>query len=166
MRIASIIIPIVSTFLYLILLLIGSYSEKKAYDVRTYFPRFLIRISRYILPIVSIVFSIVFALFMNLTPLKSDSFMLIVLGVFFPLMGLLLVFVSYGEYAAIKGDTIYVRRYILTKKFKVSDVISVDIKNAGLVFKLVGGKTFSVNLFSEGIELFIEYIKEKAINLK
>ena len=76
-------------------------------------------------------------------------------------LGLLLVFVIYVQFEAIKGDTVYIKRFIKVREIKIADITSADLTGLGYVIITKNGGGFTMSAGTLRSAELVEKIKER-----
>ena len=76
-------------------------------------------------------------------------------------LSLLLVFVIYVQFEAIKGDTVYIKRFIKVREIKIADITSADLTGLGYVIITKNGGGFTMSAGTLRSAELVEKIKER-----
>lgn len=76
-------------------------------------------------------------------------------------LSLLLIFVIFVQFEAIKGDTIYIKRFIKVREIKIADITSADLTGLGYVIITKNGGGFTMSAGTLRSAELVEKIKER-----
>jgi hypothetical protein len=86
---------------------------------------------------------------------------LMVLGGFFALLSSAILFSAKHEFEAIKGDTIYIRRFIKIKEHKVSNLSDCIASPILITLVFNDGRRAHISSFTKGLDLFMAAIEQR-----
>ncbi len=84
------------------------------------------------------------------------------MGDFFSLWSSMIIFCLKHEFEAIKGDTIYIRRFIKIKEYKLSELSSFAMAPLGIVLIFKDGRRTYIASFTKGLDRFMVLIEERS----
>ena len=87
---------------------------------------------------------------------------LMVMGAFLPLLSNAILFFAKHEFEAIKGDTVYIRRFIKIKEHKLSELSDCIASPIGITLVFNDGRRTYISSFTKGLGLFMEVIEERS----
>ena len=76
-------------------------------------------------------------------------------------LSLLLLFVIFVQFEAIKGDTVYIKRFIKVREIKIADITSADLTGLGYVIITKDGGGFTMSAGTLRSAELVEKIKER-----
>ncbi|MBR6226261.1 MAG: hypothetical protein IKQ78_03550 [Bacilli bacterium] len=156
MFIASIISIVLLLISYLLIIIFGFRLKNNPYELMTVSPRW-VKVINHVLFVIGIVF--VSASFLNI---EHPAFIaLLVLGDFIALFGLAFLFFFTFQYEAIKGDSVFVRRFIRVKEIKIKDIVFINAIYSGYIFTCKDGSAFSISSKTQKVADFIKMLDER-----
>ena len=162
MLIASIISISFVAIVYFAATIYSSLPDKSGYDVKTYAGKGVYAIG-HVGTWIGLVFLILSVTVSgnhdtDLTGLMS----LMVMGPFLALLSTAILFFAKHEFEAIKGDTIYIRRFIEIKEHKLSELSDCIASPIGITLVFDDGRRTFISSFTKGLGRFIEVVEERS----
>ena len=139
MLIASIISIVLLLICYLLIIIFGLRLKNNPYELMTASPRW-VKVVSHVFFVIGIV--LVSASFLNIE--HSTAISLLVVGVFTALFGLAFFFFFTFQYEAIKGGSVFIRRFIRVKEIKIKDIAFINALYSGYVITCKDGSVFSI----------------------
>ena len=161
MLIPSIISLAVIALGYFLSLFLANRQKNNDYEIMTSASR-PIKILAHVIFFFGVFFVVVLILFYSL-PIERNGteIAFLIIGDMFAVLGLLLVYLILVQYEAIKGDTVYIKRFIKVKEIKVEDITSADITGLGYVIITKNGGGFTMSVGTRRSSELVEKIKER-----
>ena len=156
MLIAAIISIVLLIVLYLLILVFGSRLKNNPYELMTASPRWAKVVGH-----VFFVLGIVLASPSLLNIERPSVISLLIVGVFIALSGLALLFFFTFQYEAIKGDSVFIRRFIRVKEIKIKDIAFINAIYSGYIITCKDGSVFSVSSRTQKVTDFIKIVSER-----
>lgn len=162
MLIASIINLSFVAIVYLAATIYSSLPDKSGYDVKTYAGKGIYAIG-HVGTWIGFAFLILSVTVSgnpdtDLTGLLS----VMVMGGFFALLSNAILFFAKHEFEAIKGDTIYIRRFIKIKEHKLSELSDCIASPIGITLVFNDGRRTFISSLTKGLDLFMEVVEERS----
>lgn len=162
MLIASIINLSFAAIVYLAATIYSSLPDKRGYDVKTYAGKGIYAIG-HVGTLIGLAFLILSVTVSgnpdtDLTGLLS----LMVMGPFFALLSTAILFFAKHEFEAIKGDTIYIRRFIKIKEHKLSELSDCIASPIGITLVYNDGRRAFISSLTKGLDRFMEAVEERS----
>lgn len=162
MLIASIINLSFAAIVYLAATIYSLLPDKSGYDVKTYAGKGIYAIG-HIGTWIGFAFLILSVTVSgnpdtDLTGLLS----VMVMGAFFALLSTAILFFAKHEFEAIKGDTIYIRRFIKIKEHKVSQLSDCIASPIGISLVFNDGCRTLISSLTKGLDRFLEVVEERS----
>ena len=162
MLIASIISLILLIAGYILTRFIANRQQKNNdYEIMTS-PSRGSRVLAHIFYFFGLFFLVVLVLFYVLpTKRNGTEIAFLFVGDLVAVLGLLLLFVIYVQFEAIKGDTVYIKRFIKVREIKIADITSADLTGLGYVIITKNGGGFTMSAGTLRSAELVEKIKER-----
>lgn len=162
MLIASIINLSFAAIIYLAATIYSFHADKRNYDVKTYAGKGIYAIG-HVGTWIGFVFLILsVAVSGNPDTDLTGLLSLMVMGPFLALLSTAILFFAKHEFEAIKGDTIYIRRFIKIKEHKVSRLSDCIASPIGITLVFDDGRHTYISSFTKGLDRFMEVIEERS----
>ncbi|MBO7121074.1 MAG: hypothetical protein J6V79_01615, partial [Bacilli bacterium] len=114
--------------------------KKNTYELITGSPRWVKVVSHVFIGIGVL---LVGSSFLNIEHPTVISFLIV--GDFTAAMGLMFLYFFTMQFEAIKGDSVFIRRFIRIKEIKIKDIAFINAVYAGYVFTCKDGTVFTVS---------------------
>ena len=162
MLIASIINLSFAAIVYFAATIYSSLPDKRGYDVKTYAGKGIYAIG-HVGTLIGLAFLILSVTVSgnpdtDLTGLLS----LMVMGPFFALLSTAILFFAKHEFEAIKGDTIYIRRFIRIKEHTLSELSDCIASPMGITLVFDDGRRAFISSLTKGLDRFMEAVEERS----
>ena len=156
MLIASIISIVLLLISYLLIIIFGLRLKNNPYELMTSSPRW-VKVTSHVFFVIGIVLAS--ASFLNIEYPTAIS--LLVVGIFVALFGLAFLFFFTFQYEAIKGDSVFIRRFIRVKEIKIKDIAFINALYSGYVITCKDGSVFSISSRTQKVADFIKIVSER-----
>ncbi len=166
MLITSIVILSLLILGFIIIIVLTKYPKDKEFEIRTKTSNLVIGLAYFCFFIFGIGLSVVSLAEILSTGEKSNNLVFVIIGGGFGLFTLLLVLLVHSRFEAIKGDKIYVRRFLKIRIFDIKNIRTIDSTVDG-DYSVTGVPVFAFNIDKHtiGAEQFINLLKERSSKL-
>ena len=162
MLIASIINLSLAAIVYLAATIYSLLPDKSGYDVKTYAGKGVYAIGHVgtWIGLACLILSVSVSgnPDTDLTGLMS----LMVMGPFLALLSTAILFFAKHEFEAIKGDTVYIRRFIKIKEHKLSELSDCIASPIGITLVFNDRRRTFISSFTKGLDRFMEVVEERS----
>jgi len=156
MLIASIVSLVLLATIYTLIIVGGFRLKKNTYELITGSPRWVKVMGNVFIWIGALM---VGSSFLNIQHPIVISFL--ILGDFTAVMGLMFFYFFTMQFEAIKGDSVFIRRFIRIKEIKIKDIAFINAVYAGYVFACKDGTVFTVSSKTLKVSELIKMIGER-----
>lgn len=156
MLIACIVSLVLLAIIYTLILVGGFRLKKNTYELITGSPRWTKVLSNVFIGIGAL---LVGSSFLNIEHPTVISFLIV--GDFIAAMGLMFFYFFTMQFEAIKGDSVFIRRFIRIKEIKIKDIVFINAVYAGYVFTCKDGTVFTVSSKTLKVSELIKMIGER-----
>ena len=160
MLIAAIIVPSIVIICYVLGLFILKSSNNGDYEIKTKPTKFFVRLCLFFV-LFGLGFSVLSIVLIAKNGSDTDYILWIILGALFGSLGSIVFLFAVLQFEAIKGDTIYYRRFIKIKTMKIRDINTIEPHDLGFITYAKNGSPFSVYLGTEGLDILLKTIGER-----
>lgn len=160
MLIAAIIVPSIVIISYVLGLFFLKSSNNDGYEIKTKPTKFIVGLCLFFV-LFGLGFSALSIVLIAINESDTDNILCIILGALFGLLGSIVFLFAVLQFEAIKGDTIYYRRFIKIKSIKIRDIKTIVSHGLGFIIYAKNGSRFSVSLGTEGLDILLKTIGER-----
>ena len=136
--------------------------DKSQYEVATGYQKGLLIFSLVFVVLGTLV-NILGLVLIIIDPNEENFILCPIMGSIFGYLGLALVVLITSQFEAIKGNNIYIRRFIKIKEIPINEVASINfLPNMGLMAQDKNGKRlFSIGMGTKGFKEFLDLFKQR-----
>ena len=160
MLIVAIIVPSIVIICYVLGLFFLKSSNNGGYEIKTKPTKFIVRLCLFFV-LFGLGFSVLSIVLIAINESDTYNILCIILGALFGLFGSIAFLFAVLQFEAIKGDTIYYRRFIKIKTMKIRDIKTIEPHRLGFIIYAKNGSRFSVSLGTEGLDILLKTIGER-----
>ena len=162
MLIASIIEISFVAIAYLGAIIYSLHTDKRDFDVKTYAGKGIYAIGH-----VGVWIGLAFLILSVTVSANPDTDLtglmsLMIMGGFLPLLSIAILFFAKHEFEAIKGDTIYIRRFIKIKEHKLSKLNDCIVAPIGITLVFNDRRRVFISSFTSGLGRFMKVVEERS----
>ena len=165
MLIASIINLSFAAIVYLAATIYSLLPDKSGYDVKTYAGKGIYAIGHVgtWIGLACLILSVTVSTNPDTDITGLMTFMVTgVMGAFFALLSTAILFFAKHEFEAIKGDTVYIRRFIKIKEHKLSELSDCIVSPILITLVFSDGRRTYISTLTKGLDRFMEVVEERS----
>ncbi|MBP5091798.1 MAG: hypothetical protein J6328_04495 [Bacilli bacterium] len=162
MLIASIIILSLVVICFVATIILGRHPKAKEFEIKTKASKGLFAIGFVFYFIFGFLFSAVVVFLAAFSDKTLMVFVLLILDGIFSTLTLLLFYFLTAQFEAIKGDKLYIRRFIKIKEFDIKDVRTIDAVPGGYLITGMPDFGFTISSATLHCGRFMELLEERS----
>ena len=168
-KVMKMLVPIIILFSVYFLFLLGGFIfikknqiDKSQYEVVTGYQKGLL-IFGLVFTIIGALLHILGLVLILIDPNEENFILCPIMGSMFGYLGFALVVLITSQFEAIKGNNIYIRRFIKIKEIPISDIASFNfLPNMGFMAQdKYGKKLFTIGMGTKGFDVFFNLLKQR-----
>lgn len=166
MLIASIAILSLLVLGFIAIIILTRYPKAADFEIKTRTSNLIIGLVYFFFFIFGIGLSVVSLVVILSTGEKSNNLVFVIVGGGFGLFALLFVLLVHSQFEAIKGNKVYVRRFIKIREYDIKNIRTIDFV-MNRTYSITGVPAFGFNIDKNtvGVEQFITLLKERTDKL-